>query len=61
VLQVLLDIGAGIGLYSLAAAAAGRSVVAFEQGPKNLASLRASIAYNDFPAFVTVSTTFLPF
>jgi len=46
--QVLLDIGAGVGFYSLAAAAAGRSVEAFELGPKNLASLRASIAHNDF-------------
>ena len=52
----MLDIGAGMGFYSLAAAAAGRSVEAIEIGSRNLASLKASVAYNNFSNLVTVTS-----
>ncbi|KAK9809455.1 hypothetical protein WJX73_009406 [Symbiochloris irregularis] len=62
--ETLLDIGAGVGLYSLAAAAQGNKVVAFEAGVKSglvmsalgnasrgvngFERLRTNIAYNGF-------------
>ena len=48
-LPAVLDIGAGYGLASLAAASRGHPVVAFEAAPKSAAALAASIAYNGFP------------
>lgn len=47
-LQVLLDVGAGSGFFSLAAAARGHSAIAFELGPVPAASFEASIAHNGF-------------
>ena len=46
--QVLLDVGAGSGFFSLAAAARGHSAIAFELGPVSAASFEASIAHNGF-------------
>ena len=54
VCQVLVDIGAGIGMFSLAAAARGHSVIAFEMAEKSLQSFRASIAYNGFEPLIKV-------
>jgi FkbM family methyltransferase len=54
VTQVLVDIGAGIGLFSLAAAARGHSVIAFEMAEKSLQSFQASIAYNGFAKLIKV-------
>ena len=45
---ILLDLGAGLGAASLAAAARGHRVVAAEAGPQNAAALRASALYNGF-------------
>ena len=53
-MQVLLDVGAGQGYLSLAAAARGRRAVAFETDPVALASLNASLAFNGFHNLVTV-------
>ena len=53
-LQVLLDIGAGMGMFSLAAAARGHKAYAFELSPKSLASLEASIEFNGFQHLITV-------
>jgi len=52
--QVLVDIGAGIGMFSLAAAARGHSVIAFEMAEKSLQSFHASIAYNGFEPLIKV-------
>ncbi len=52
--QVLLDIGAGQGLFSLAAAARGHSAIAFELSANSLASMEASIAFNGFQDLVTL-------
>lgn len=41
-----MDVGAGMGFYSLAAAAAGRQVEAYESGQLDLLSFQASSAYN---------------
>ncbi len=46
--QVLLDVGAGSGYFSLAAAARGHRAIAFELANASLASFEASIAYNGF-------------
>jgi hypothetical protein len=46
--RVLLDLGAGVGAASLAAAAAGHAVIAAEAGPASAAALAGSIAYNGF-------------
>lgn len=48
----LLDIGAGVGLYSLAAAAQGNKVLAFETGASNLQALHDSAEYNGLAAKV---------
>eukprot|EP00775_Hariotina_reticulata_P008242 gene8242-8432_t len=46
--SVLVDVGAGHGFFSLAAAARGHHVVAFETSSGSLAAFKASIAYNGF-------------
>lgn len=46
VIKVLLDIGAGQGLFSLAAAARGHQALAFELSAKSLASFEASVAFS---------------
>ena len=53
-MQVLLDIGAGQGLFSLAAAARGHRAIAFELSAKSIASMEASIAFNGFQDLVTL-------
>ncbi|CAL8471301.1 g10843 [Coccomyxa elongata] len=52
--RVLVDIGAGNGYFSLAAAARGHRVIAFELSNKSLASFEASVAYNGFDKMVTL-------
>lgn len=52
--QVLVDIGAGIGYFSLAAAARGHRAIAFELSNNSLASFEASIVYNGFQNMITV-------
>ena len=52
--QVLLDIGAGQGLFSLAAAARGHRAIAFELSPNSLASFEASMAFNGFQDLITL-------
>ena len=54
VVQVLLDIGAGQGLFSLAAAARGHKALAFELSAKSLASLEASVAFSSLHHLVDV-------
>lgn len=56
---VLVDVGAGQGFFSLAAAARGHRVIAFEASPTSLAALKASIAYNGFQDLVTVHSAVL--
>lgn len=51
---VLVDIGANIGFYTLAAAAAGFHVYAFEPVPRNAEMLRASLERNRFAHRVTL-------
>ena len=51
---MLVDIGAGIGFFSLAAAARGHAALAFELAPNSVESLQASIDYNGFGKLVTV-------
>lgn len=43
-----VDVGAGLGFFSLAAASRGHRVVAFEASPRSVAAFRASIAHNAF-------------
>ena len=45
---VLIDIGANIGMYTLAAAAAGFTTYTFEPVPKNMALLEQSVEINRF-------------
>ncbi|KAL4444209.1 hypothetical protein ABPG75_011946 [Micractinium tetrahymenae] len=52
--NVLVDVGAGYGLLSLAAAACGHRVHAFELGPASLEALEASLAHNGFEHLVQV-------
>ena len=52
--QVLLDVGAGNGYFSLAAAARGHRAIAFELSNASLASFEASVAYNGFGKLVTL-------
>lgn len=47
-LQVLLDIGAGPGLFSLAAAARGHRAIAVEASPLGADPFQASISFNGF-------------
>ena len=51
---MLLDIGAGIGYYSLAAAARGHRVIAAELSPTSTASIEASIKYTGFGKAITL-------
>lgn len=46
--RVLLDVGAGQGLFSLAAAARGHGAIAFELSAMSTSAFQASIAYNGF-------------
>ncbi len=52
--QVLLDVGAGNGYFSLAAAARGHDVIAFELSNASLASFEASAKYNGFQKAITL-------
>ena len=52
--QVLLDVGAGAGYFSLAAAARGHRAIAVELSNFSLASLKASVAYNGFGKLIIV-------
>ena len=52
--QVLLDVGAGAGDFSLAAAARGHRAIAFELSNASLASFEASIAYNGFGKLISL-------
>ncbi|KAF8068401.1 HOC1 [Scenedesmus sp. PABB004] len=56
---ILVDVGAGQGFFSLAAAARGHRVIAFEASPRSLAAFRASVAYNGFDRLITLRTTVL--
>ena len=51
---VLVDVGAGEGFFSLAAAARGHRALAFEAAPRSAEALRASVAYNGFGGRVEV-------
>ncbi len=51
---VLVDVGAGYGIISLAAAARGHRVHSFELGPGSLRALEASIERNGFGSLVQV-------
>ena len=53
-MQVLLDVGAGIGYYSLAASARGHRSIATELSPISTASFEASIQYNGFDGAITL-------
>lgn len=52
--DLFLDLGAHVGSFSLAAAAAGCRVIAVEASPSNVALLRASAARNGFADFHVV-------
>eukprot|EP00878_Enallax_costatus_P019060 GHUV01020097.1.p1 GENE.GHUV01020097.1~~GHUV01020097.1.p1 ORF type:complete len:448 (+),score=171.20 GHUV01020097.1:3027-4370(+) len=56
---VLVDIGAGHGFFSLAAAARGHRVVAFETSAGSLSAFKASIAYNGFGGLIDVQEAVL--
>jgi FkbM family methyltransferase len=56
---ILVDVGAGHGFFSLAAAARGHRVIAFETAPGSLAAFKASIAYNGFGSLVELRNTVL--
>ena len=49
-----MDVGAGNGYFSLAAAARGHDVIAFELSNASLASFEASTAYNGFQKAITL-------
>ena len=52
--QVLVDVGAGIGYLSLAAAARGHSVIAFELATRTLVSFAASMQHNNLSHAITL-------
>jgi FkbM family methyltransferase len=52
--SLLVDVGAGHGFFSLAAAARGHRVHAFELSNSSRAALQASVKYNGFESLVTV-------
>lgn len=52
--QVLLDVGAGIGYYSLAASARGHQSIATELSAGSTASFKASIWHNGFDEAITL-------
>ena len=49
-----MDIGAGQGLFSLAAAARGHRVLAAEMSAKSIASMNAGIQFNGFQDIVAM-------
>ena len=51
---VFVDVGAGYGLASLAAASRGHKVIAFEVGSKSLEAFKESITRNSFEDMITV-------
>ena len=53
-IQVLVDVGAGMGYFSLAAAARGHSVIAFELATRSLVSFAASMQHNNLGCAVTL-------
>lgn len=53
--DVVVDLGAHVGTFTLAAAAAGCTVVAFEASPANAALLGASVARNGFVDVLVVN------
>lgn len=52
--QVLLDVGAGLGFHSLAAAARGHQAIAFELSPNSHNPFNASIAFNGYSKHITL-------
>lgn len=52
--QGLIDVGAGLGFFTLAAASRGHSVVAFEPSIKNVEALREGVEFNGFRNLVQV-------
>ncbi|CAK0732485.1 hypothetical protein CVIRNUC_000137 [Coccomyxa viridis] len=52
--RVLVDVGAGIGYLSLAAAARGHSVIAFELATRTLVSFAASMQHNNLSHAITL-------
>eukprot|EP00241_Pyramimonas_parkeae_P000729 CAMPEP_0114247346 /NCGR_PEP_ID=MMETSP0058-20121206/12974_1 /TAXON_ID=36894 /ORGANISM="Pyramimonas parkeae, CCMP726" /LENGTH=1002 /DNA_ID=CAMNT_0001360647 /DNA_START=399 /DNA_END=3407 /DNA_ORIENTATION=+ len=54
---VLVDVGAGVGFFSLAAAARGHKAVAFETRPKHVRAIRASVKQNGFKELLSVHNT----
>ena len=50
--SIFVDVGAGQGLFSLAAASRGHRAIAFEASARSVASLRASVRYNALEALV---------
>ena len=52
--QVLVDVGAGVGYFSLAAAARGHQAIAFELCKRSVASFKASVDYNGFQKAITL-------
>lgn len=56
--QALVDIGAGIGMFSLAAASRGHPVIAFERANNSLQSFQSSIDYNGFGKLITLHQVF---
>ena len=52
--QVLVDVGAGMGYFSLAAAVRGHSVIAFELATRSLVSFAASMQHNNLSHAITL-------
>lgn len=52
--KVFVDIAAGLGYFSLAAAAYGHRTIAFETLPKNLDAFMESIEYNQFGSVINI-------
>jgi len=52
----LIDVGAGYGLTSLAAASQGHKVIAFEVGTRSLTAFKESISRNRFQDLISVKT-----
>ena len=53
-MQIMVDVGAGQGLFSLAAAARGHRALAFELSRKSVASFNASIHFNGFQQHIAL-------